>query len=149
MTLASFRWSASRALGFGQRPTTNAQRRFAPARFRAPQDLYRSQSNDPVRRGVLRFPNCARPCPPLRRYTSHRVGWLKSRSLLLKEPERVSHHAQPPEGCLLNPRPLDAQFVERLCIVRRNLVFQNLLAIRIQVADFQILLIAHHRYIAL
>src|SRR5437660_9459299 len=83
----------------------------------APPDPYRGQSNVPVRRGVLRFRNCARPGPPWRLYRSHRAARLKSRSLLLKEPERVQlAHAQPPEGCLLIPRPLDAQFVERLLI---------------------------------
>ena len=48
------------------------------------------------------------------------------------------HHAQPPEGCLLNPRPLDAQFVERLLIVRRELFFLDLSAVRIHVAHNQV-----------
>src|SRR5438309_10988101 len=92
------------------------------SQFPAPWGLYRSQSNDPVRRGVLRFLSCVRPCPPLRRYKSRHASRLKSRSLLLKEPERVQlAHVQPPEGCLLNPRPLDAQFVERLLILSREL----------------------------
>src|SRR5579864_3400282 len=92
----------------------------------APPDPYRPQSNVPVRRGVLRFRNCARQGPPWRRYTSRHAARLKSRSLLLKEPERDCHHVQPPEGCLLNPRPLDAQFVERLLILRRELLFLHL-----------------------
>src|SRR5208337_619506 len=113
--------------------------------------LYRAQSNVPVRRGVLRFRNCARPGPPWRRYKSRHAARLKSRSLLLKEPEHgwleegslpFHHHAQPPEGCLLNPRPLDAQFVERLLIVRRELFFPNFLLVRFDVAYFQVRLIS-------
>ncbi len=62
--------SANPAVDLGQRPTTNDQQPASPARFPAPPDPYRPQSNDPVRRGVLRFRNCARPGPPWRRYTS-------------------------------------------------------------------------------
>src|SRR6202041_3353400 len=116
-------------------------------------DPYRGQSNVPVRRGVLRFRNCARPSPPWRRYRSHPAARLKSRSLLLKELEHgwlpFHHHAQPPEGCLLNPRPLDAQFVERLLIVRRELFFLDLFAIRIQVAHNQVRKIAGNRNLSL
>src|SRR5437660_9145714 len=116
-------------------------------RFPAPPDLYRAQSNVPVRRGVLRFRNCVRPSPPWRRYKSRHAARLKSRSLLLKEPEHdlvkdgslpFHHHALPPEGCLLNPRPLDAQFVERLLIVGRKLFFLDLPAVRLQVAYDQV-----------
>src|SRR3984957_1085442 len=123
-----------------------------------PPDPYRGQSNVPVRRGVLRFRNCVRPSPPWRRYKSRHAARLKSRSLLLKEPEHdwlkdgslpFHHHAQPPEGCLLNPRPLDAQFVERLLIVRRKLFFLNLLAVRLQVAHDQVRQVAGHRNLAL
>src|SRR5208283_4388755 len=46
---------------------------------------YRRQSNDPVRRGALRFPNCARPSPGLRRYRSRRAVRPGIRSLGLKE----------------------------------------------------------------
>src|SRR5579864_3552766 len=108
----------------------------------APPDPYRPQSNVPVRRGVLRFRNCARQGPPWRRYTSRHAARLKSRSLLLKEPEHGSlafhHHAQPPEGCLLIPRPLDAQFVERLLIFRRELFFFDLFLEQLQVPDDEI-----------
>src|SRR3984957_20191269 len=117
-----------------------------------PPDPYRGQSNVPVRRGVLRFRNCVRPSPPWRRYKSRHAARLKSRSLLLKEPEHGSlpfhRHAQPPEGCLLNPRPLDAQFVERLLIVRSELVFLDRLAIRLQVAHDQMRKIAGNRNLA-
>src|SRR6202034_391455 len=113
-----------------------------PARWRAPLDPYRAQSNFPVRRGVVRFRNCVHPDPPWRRYRSRHAARPKSRSLLLKEPEHGSlpfhHHAQPPEGCLLNPRPLDAPFVERLLIVRRELFFLDLFAVRVQVAHDQV-----------
>src|SRR5438874_10837379 len=102
-------------------------------------DLYRSQSNDPVRRGALRFLSCARPSPPWRRYKSRHAVRLKSRSLLLKEPERVQPaHVEPPEGFLLNPRSLDAQFVERFLILRRELVFINLPAFLLHVAIFHV-----------
>src|SRR5262249_33444245 len=79
---------------------------------------YRPQSNDPVRRGVLRFRSCVPPSPPWRRYTFHRAGWLENRSLLLKEPVhgQPCHHA-PARGCFLQ-NPLDAQVVERLLIFR-------------------------------
>src|ERR1700691_1469667 len=129
-----------------QPPTNQNQRPVSSARFRAPLDPYRAQSNVPVRRGVLRFRNCAHPGPPWRRYTSRHAARLKSRSLLLKEPEHdlvkdgslpFHHHAQPPEGCLLNPRPLDAQVVERLLIVRSELFFLDLLAVAFQVAHDQ------------
>src|SRR5713226_6854793 len=121
-----------------------------PAPLPAPQDLYRSQSNDPVRRGVLRFLSCARPSPPWRRYRSRHAGRLKSRSLLLKElGHGQSAHAQPPEGCLLNPRPLDAQFVERLLILRRELLFLDLPAVLLQVANYQVRQISGHCYFAL
>src|ERR1700730_2189496 len=122
------------------------------ARFPAPQDLYRAQSNVPVRRGVLRFLSCVRPNPPWRRYTSHRAERLKSRSLLLKEPEHgqpLSRHAQPPEGCLLNPRPLDAQFVERLLILRRELLFLDLSLEQLQVAHHQIRQVPQNCHLAL
>src|SRR5438477_812052 len=148
MTRVVAQSSASPLLGFGQRPTTYDVRRFL--QFPAPWDLYLRQSNDPVRRGVLRFLSCARQGPPWRRYRSRRAGRLKSRSLLLKEPERVQcPHVQPPEGFLLNPRPLDAQFVERLLILRRNLVFLDVPAVLLQIADFQIRLEPHHRNVAL
>ena len=124
------------------RLATTRRRPTRPVAFRARlpalQDLYRGQSNVPVRRGVLRFRNCVRPSPPWRRYRSHPAARLKSRSLLLKEPEHGSlfhHHAQPPEGCLLIPRPLDAQFVERLLIVRRELFFFDLSLEQLQVPD--------------
>ena len=103
-----------------RRPTTAVFR----ARFPALPDPYRPQSNDPVRRGVLRFRNCARPGPPWRRYKSHPAGRLKNRSLLLKEPVHghACHHAHPARGYLSKPSsPLDAQFVERLLILRRKL----------------------------
>ena len=93
------------------------------ARSPALPDPYRSQSNDPVRRGVLRFRNCARPGPPSRRYRSRHAGRLKNRSLLLKEPGHGHfplRHAHPARGCLSNPPPLDAQLVERLLILRRE-----------------------------
>src|SRR5580658_2334056 len=111
-----------------------------------------------VTRGVLRFRNCARPNPPWRRYRSHPAARLKSRSLLLKEPEHdlvkacsllFHHHAQPPEGCLLIPRPLDAQFVERLLIVRRKLFFRDLSLEQLQVPDDQVSQVPQNRYLAL
>src|SRR3954465_8947273 len=118
----------------------------------APQDLYRAQSNVPARRGVLRFRICARQGPPLRRYKSRHAARLKSRSLLLKEPEHGSlafhHHAQPPEGCLLIPRPLDAQFVERLLILRRELFVLHLALEQLQVPDHEIRQVAQNRYLA-
>src|SRR5271163_985044 len=125
--------------------------------FPAPPDPYRGQSNVPVRRGVLRFRNCVRPSPPWRRYKSHRASRLKSRSLLLKEPEHdfvkdgslFHHHAQPPEGCLLIPRPLDAQFVERLLIFRRKLFFFDLALEQLQVPDDQVSQVPQNRYLAL
>src|SRR6476661_2141829 len=149
MTRGSIRPAANQFLG--RRPKTETGRRVL--RFPAPSDLYRSQSNDPVRRGVLRFLSCARQGPPWRRYRSRHAGRLKSRSLLLKEPEHgqtlLSCHAQPPEGCLLNPRPLDAQFVERLLILRRELVFLDLAAILLQVANHQVTQIPGHSHLAL
>src|ERR1700722_15403567 len=117
-----------------------------------PPDPYRGQSNVPVRRGVLRFRNCVRPSPPWRRYKSHRASRLKSRSLLLKEQERGSlalHHVQPPEGCLLNPRSLDAQFVERLLIFRCELFFLNLFLEQLQIPDFEKRQIPQNRNLAL
>src|SRR5580658_992956 len=147
MMLAATRRSASRHL-------PAARRRYLAAslsQLRAPQDPYRGQSNVPVRRGVLRFRNCVRPSPRWRRYRSRHAARLKSRSLLLKEPEHgwlPFPHAQPPEGCLLNPRPLDAQFVERLLIVRRELFFLDLLAVRLQVAHDQVRQIARNRNLA-
>src|SRR5450631_2328015 len=122
----------------------------SPAQSPAPSDLYRSQSNDPVRRGVLRFLSCVRPSPPSRRYKFRHAVRLKSRSLLLKELERVQFlHAQPPEGYLLNPRPLDAQFVERLLILSRKLVFLDLPPILFQVAHHEVRQISRHRHFAL
>src|SRR5207248_790649 len=147
MTRVVAQSSASPLLGFGQRPTTYDVRRFL--QFPAPWDLYRSQSNDPVRRGVLRFLSCARQGPPWRRYKSRHAGRLKSRSLLLKEPEHDPRHAQPPEGCLLNPRPLDAQFVERLLILRRERLLLNFLTERLQVPDDQVGQVPEHRDLAL
>src|SRR5579864_1414844 len=135
-----------------QRLTTNDQRLVSRARFAAPQDPYRAQSNVPVRRGVLRFRSCVRPNPPWRRYRSHPAARLKSRSLLLKEREHGSlfhHHAQPPEGGLLIPLPLDAQFVERLLIVRRELFFLDLPLEQLQVPDHEIRQIPQNRYLAL
>src|SRR5437667_1031282 len=148
MTLVVTRSSANLAFALGQRPMTYDQRRLL--QFPAPWDLYRSQSNDPVRRGVLRFLSCARPGPPWRRYRSRHAVRLKSRSLLLKEPEHGHPaHAQPPGGCLLNPRPLDAQFVERLLILRRELVVLDLPAVLLQVANFQIRQLPGHCHFAL
>ena len=46
---------------------------------------YRSQSNDLVRPGVLRFPNCVRLSPGSRRYRSRRAVRPGIRSLVLKE----------------------------------------------------------------
>src|SRR6476660_4002463 len=135
MTRGSIRPAANQFLG--RRPKTETGRRVL--RFPAPSDLYRSQSNDPVRRGVLRFLSCARQGPPWRRYRSRHAGRLKSRSLLLKEPERVQfRHVQPPEGFLSNPRPLDAQFVERLLILGRELVLFDLAAISLEISHFQV-----------
>src|SRR5271157_5277717 len=51
----------------------------------APPGPYRSQSNDPVRRGVLPLPNCVRLSPGLRRYRSRRAVRPGIRSLVLKE----------------------------------------------------------------
>src|SRR5438045_9631845 len=130
--------SASLFLRLGlRRATYDARRSAFPLQSRSQQDLYLRQSNDPVRRGVLRFLSCARQGPPWRRYKSRHAGRLKSRSLLLKEPKRVQFpHVQPPEGFLLIPRPLDAQFVERLLILRRELVFLDLPAILLQVSNY-------------
>src|SRR5579864_4583484 len=115
-----------------------------------PWGLYRRQSNDPVRRGVLQFLSCARQGPPWRRYRSRHAGRLKSRSLLLKEPEHGHPaHAHPARGCLLNPRPLDAQFVERLLILRRELVVLDLPAVLLQVANFQVGQLPRHGHFAL
>src|SRR5213082_3398539 len=143
--------SASLFLRLGlRRATYDARRSAFPVQSRSQQDLYLHKSNDPVRRGVLRFLSCARQGPPWRLYRSRHAGRLKSRSLLLKEPERVQlPHVQPPEGFFLNPRPLDAQFVERLLILRRNLVFLDVPAVLLQIADFQIRLEPHHRNVAL
>ncbi len=47
------------------------------------------------------------------------------------------------------PRPLDAQFVERLLIVRRELFFLDLLAIRAQVPHNQMRQISRDRDLAL
>src|ERR1700758_2457950 len=84
---------------------------------------------------------------------SHRAARLKSRSLLLKEPEHGSlpfhHHVQPPEGCLLIPRPLDAQFVERLLILRREIFFCDLSLEQLQVPDHQVRQVPQNRYLAL
>src|SRR6266851_9783804 len=121
------------------------------APHRAPRDPYRAQSNVPVRRGVLRFLSCARPNPPWRRYKSRHAARSKSRSLLLKEPEHgqlLSRHAQPPEGCLLIPRPLDAQFVERLLIVRRELFFLDLSLEQLQIPDHEIRQVPQNCYLA-
>src|ERR1700691_651716 len=147
--LAAIRWPAN---PLRRRPMPEAW----SLQFPAPPDPYRALSNVPVRRGVLRFRNCVRPSPRWRRYRSRHAVRLKSRSLLLKEPEHdlvkdgslpFHHHAQPPEGCLLCPRPLDAQFVERLLIFRRELFFPNLLLIRFDVAYFQVSLVSAHRNI--
>src|SRR5579863_1088241 len=131
-------------------PSASPRRSTSPAQSPAPWDPYRSQSNDPVRRGVLRFLSCVRPSPPSRRYKFRHAVRLKSRSLLLKELERVQlPHAQPPEGYLLNPRPLDAQFVERLLILSRELVFLDLPAVLLQVAHNQVRQISRDRHFAL
>src|ERR1700722_3231921 len=123
-----------------------------------PPDPYRGQSNVPVRRGVLRFRNCVRPSPPWRRYKSRHAARLRIRSLLVKEPEHdlvkddslpFHRHAHPPEGYLLNPRPLDAQFVERLLIVRRELFLLHLQLVSLDGPHFQVSLIAGHCNLAL
>src|ERR1700730_2208948 len=112
----------------------------------APPDPYRSQSNVPVRRGVLRFRNCARPAPPWHPDKFRHALRLENRSLLLKEPGHGHPpHAHPARGCLLNlnPCPLDAQIVERLDVFIREGLF-NLLVERSQVANFQVGQIAEH-----
>src|SRR5215469_3286758 len=114
----------------------------------APGGPYRAQSNDPVRRGVLRFRSCARPGPPWRRYRSHRAGCLENRSLLLKEPEHDRCHAHPAEGRLENPRPLDTQLVERVLILRRERRLLDLLTEHLQVADHQVGQVAEYRDLA-
>src|SRR5271155_845514 len=111
--------------------------------FPTPPDPYRSQSNVPVRRGVLRFRNCARPRPPWHPNRFRHALRLENRSLLLKEPGHgqlplsPAGPAHPPWGCLLNPnlnpfplaarlplaKSLDAQFVERLRVVIREWLF--------------------------
>src|ERR1039458_1999614 len=113
----------------------------------APPHPYRSQSNVPVRRGVLRFRNCARLGPPWHPDKFRHALRPENRSLLLKEPEHGQPlHAHPARGCLLNPCPLDAQFVERLCVFIRKGLLVDLLAERFRVRDFQVGQIAEHCY---
>ena len=73
---------------FGQSSCQLRRRASSAARAPAPTlpDPYRSQSNDPVRRGVLRFRNCARPSPGSRRYKFRRAERPGIRSLVVKEP---------------------------------------------------------------
>src|SRR5258708_5770352 len=132
-----------------------AARSDACLRFPARAYLYRSQSNVPVRRGALRWRSCVRPVPGWHRYSCRRAEWIKSRSLLLKEPERgrtlSSCHALPPGGNLvdlISLPPLDAQFVESLFTLSRERSLY-LVAQRFQVVHFEVGQVTHHCHLAL
>src|SRR5215472_8799840 len=147
-------------------PASAPQEHWSAARgqFRALQDLYRSQSNDPVRRGVLQFRKCAHQRPRSRPRKSRRAVRLKNRSLPLKEPKhgqtRSCHVA--PRGLIPFPFTpalrraltftdefgLNPQLIKSAEILFRKRLL-DLLSVGLEVPYFQIRQVPNHRDFAL